>query len=296
MEPLYLDNNDLTVQFSPYGAELQSVKDKHGVEYIWQAEPDIWARHAPILFPIVGALKNHRYSYQENEYSLPQHGFARDRQFMMTKQTRNEVEFQLVSDEETLAYYPFEFEFRVKYSLVGNTLTQQFNVINTNKGELLFSVGGHPAFSLFSGLLDASGGVDHDNDRIEFDCPQNIDVLNLSSEGLASKPVFQLESVKEIPLTKEVFNNDALIILKHHANKVSLVSGSSGHQVEVDVSEFPHLGIWSKPGADFVCIEPWSGHADFVGHNGRLEDKAGVIQLSEQEHYQAQFSMTFKKD
>ena len=144
-----LKNNFLTVTLSDQGAEIQSVKDVNsGREYIWQADPKIWGRHAPVLFPVVGRLKDDQYTYDGKTYHMGQHGFARDSKFTVEEQDDKHIVFLLTSNEDTKKMYPFDFELRVTYSLVNNLLSEHFTVTNTDTKEMIFGIGGHPGFNL----------------------------------------------------------------------------------------------------------------------------------------------------
>lgn len=144
-----LKNNFLTVTLSDKGAEIQSVKDVNsGREYMWQADPEIWGRHAPVLFPVVGRLKDDQYTYDGKTYHMGQHGFARDAQFTVEEQDDKHIVFLLTSNEDTKKMYPFDFELRVSYSLVNNLLEEHFTVTNTDTKEMIFGIGGHPGFNL----------------------------------------------------------------------------------------------------------------------------------------------------
>ncbi len=281
-----LTNEFYDVCIKPEGAELTSIKDKHGHEYLWQADASVWNRHAPILFPIVGALKNGVYTYKGRSYSLSQHGFARDTVFTLLQNSDNYAEFQLKSDLNTLRNYPFEFDFRVIYELKGNTLVNRFEVRNSGAEDMLFSLGGHPAFNL--NWLDGDSIEDY---YIEFDQPETLPLWTLDNSLLSNTSEPYLNNDKVINLHESIFDRDALIFLDHKSKSIALKHKTNGRSLTVDISEFPHLGIWAKPSAPYVCIEPWQGHVDPEGHNGQLRDKPGIVELPQGDIYRAGFSI-----
>ncbi|GAA3918712.1 aldose 1-epimerase family protein [Litoribacillus peritrichatus] len=283
----HLKNEVLNVIIKPEGAELTSIKDKAGHEYLWQADPSVWSRHAPVLFPIVGALKNGSYCYEGTEYSLSQHGFARDSLFTVIRASDLEAEFQLKSDARTLTNYPFEFDFRVIYRLEGSQLMTRFEVYNLGDRDMLFSVGGHPAFN-----LNWLTGDSIDDYYLEFDQSETLNVWQLEDSLLAENPKPFLDQERIIQLSSSTFDHDALIFLEHNSGIVSLCHKRTSRRISVNISGFPHLGIWSKPGAPYVCIEPWQGHVDPTDHSGQFEDKPGIVRLCKGGHYSAEFSVT----
>ena len=160
-----LVNNFLTVKISNHGAEIQSIVDNHThTEYIWQADPKIWKRHAPVLFPIVGSLKDNQYIYDGKIYNMTQHGFARDMDFEVESQTKDSITFLLKDTPETLKKYPFKFELRVKYTLTDNLVEEKFVVTNQDEKEMIFGIGGHPAFN-----LKTSDSIDKGDYYFEFE-------------------------------------------------------------------------------------------------------------------------------
>ncbi|MDP9042893.1 MAG: aldose 1-epimerase family protein, partial [Bacteroidota bacterium] len=164
-----LENELLRVTVSTKGAELQSITGKaFGIEYLWNGNPAFWAKKSPILFPIVGSLKNNSYSYQGKSYTLPRHGFARDMDFQVEKQSLKDITFLLKSNSETKTNYPFDFEFRIKYQLQADELSTEYQISNTGNGVLLFSVGGHPAFN-----LPLTAGTEFSDYYLKFDETEN---------------------------------------------------------------------------------------------------------------------------
>lgn len=261
---------------------------------MWQADPKIWGRHAPILFPIVGRLKSDEYTYKGKTYHLGQHGFARNSKFEVENHTQESITFLLKDNEETRKFYPFKFEFRVNYNLMNNLLEENFSVVNKSDDTMIFGVGGHPGFNLpikedekkEDYFFDMHPSVD----RVQI--PLKNASLDWDSRSLASTDSF-------ISLSDELFKNDALIYELHgHDNKVSLRTDKSKFHINVWTRNAPFVGIWSQypKTADYVCIEPWWGIADRDDADGQLEHKYGMNHLEPNKEFQAGFSMTFHSD
>ncbi len=287
-----IKNSILKVVISGKGAEIQSVKSQHsGYEYIWQADPTVWKRHAPILFPIVGKLKNDEYTYRGQIYHLPQHGFARDLDFEVEQHTAESITFLLRDNDATRAVYPFKFELRVNYNLLNNLLEENFSVTNKSDDELIFGIGGHPGFNVpTSSEIKKEDFYFSTKPSIARVCiPLEGAYLDWSNRSLASTNSL-------ITLSDHLFKNDALIFqLSGHDNKVSLKTDTSDYHVNVWLRDAPFVGIWSQypETADFVCIEPWWGIADRTDTNQKLEEKFGMNHLPVGETFNAGFSTAF---
>lgn len=269
-----ITNSLLTVTIKQCGAELYSIRSAGGMEYIWQADATIWGRHAPVLFPIVGKLANDRYSYEAKSYELKQHGFARDMDFELVGETAESLSYQLLPSKETRQRYPFEFALWIKYRLEGNGLGVQYEVMNNSQKVMPFSIGAHPGFAL-------NWGKDRVEDYfLEFEKPETLDAHLLGKDNLlSSKTERVLENDNVLPLRRDMFDRDALIFLDLKSEKVRLGSYKHKNRVTIEFPGFPYLGIWAKPGAPFVCIEPWHGHADTEQGDGILMNKPGIIKL-----------------
>ena len=287
-----IKNNIIEVVISDHGAEVQSVKGAHtGEEYMWQADPEIWGRHAPVLFPIVGRLKNDEYKYQGKTYHMGQHGFARDCDFEVENHTQESITFLLKDNEETREMYPFKFEFRVNYNLMNNLLEENFSVVNKSDETMIFGVGGHPGFNLpvNNGEEKEDYYFDMHPSIARVKIPLKGAYLDWNNRSLASTDSF-------IGLSDELFKDDALIYELHgHDNKVSLRTDKSKFHINVWTRNAPYVGIWSQyPNtANYVCIEPWWGIADREDADGELEHKYGMNHLEPGKEYQAGFSITY---
>lgn len=279
--PICLENEFLKVSLHTMGAELQSVVHKvSSLEYMWQAEPTVWARHSPVLFPIVGRLKNDSYSYNGIAYKMGQHGFARNKTFQVIAQTQTMVSFQLSDDEETLAIYPFKFCLTLSYILNEQELTLQYEVKNTDTKAIYFSLGAHPGFSL--PLFDQESYEDY---YLSFNHDETAESY-LIDEGLISnqtKAIFTNSS--QLNLSKEIFLQDALVFKNLHANTVSIRSKNHTHGLSLTANHFPFYGIWAQKNADFVCLEPWCGIADSVSGQSTIEQKEGINCLAISENF-----------
>jgi len=282
-------NEVLEVSGKTAGAELTRVYHKqHGIDYLWNADPEYWGKHAPVLFPIVGTLRDDTYHYQDKSYYLPRHGFARDKTFALKEQHPDRICFELKSDEESLKHYPFSFTLRICYHLEGSVLTNQYEVINDGEEPMYFSIGGHPAFR-----LPMETGRDFEDYYLEFEQPGTIQRWTLQNNLINTHPKPFLQGQKILPLSRELFENDAVILKHLSSGTCSLKSRASRHGLTMKMQGFPYFGIWSAPGAPFVCLEPWHGLADSLYHNQRLEEKEGIIKLDAQETWKKSWSISF---
>ncbi len=287
-----IQNNMLKVTISDLGAEIQSVKSRHtGHEYIWQANPNIWGWHAPILFPIVGRLKNDQYSYRGRTYHLKQHGFARRMKFKVESQSNESIAFVLTDTTQTRQVYPFKFELRVNYNLMNNLLEENFTVRNKTNGEMIFAIGGHPGFNV--PLKPPAKKEDYyfsfHPSKPSVRIPLKGAFADWENRSLASTDSL-------IELSDKLFKHDARIFQLHgHDNKISLRNDNNHYHINVWTRDAPFVGIWSQyPQTDnFVCIEPWWGIADRTDADGKLEDKYGMNHLAANGVFTAGFSMTF---
>ena len=270
MPPIELTSHGFTACIAPFGAELASLRDPQGREYLWQADPAIWPRHAPNLFPMVGRLNGDLLRHGGQTYPMKQHGFARDGTFEVMETGDDFVRLRLCDSQETRARYPFAFELEVAYRLEGGRLQVGYSVCNPGTEPLPVSLGGHPAFAW--SLPDGGARSDH---VVVFGQHEPGPIHRLSGGLLNPTALPTPVQDDRLPLSDDLFADDALIWTQLASRKVALVS-PNGAQVAVTFDDFPMLGIWSKPGAHFVCLEPWQGHADTVGFAGDFADKPGV--------------------
>ena len=260
-----LKNDVLTIKVAEMGAELQSVKDNSGREYMWQAG-EKWPRHSPILFPIVCSVNNDTYTVDGKEYHLPRHGFARDTMFTLVRETPEKVTMALHDSEETLKVYPYKFNLAVTYRLEGNKIHVIWHVENTDNKEIHFQIGGHPAFNMPSGKLD---GI------IKLDNEEPMDALKSYIDGSHEMVEIPLEADMGImEVSNNLFRADSVKIHKCQTHRAMLMDTDGEPAVTVDY-KCPVCAFWSPydKQAPFVCIEPWYGLGDPRGFKGEFKDK-----------------------
>ncbi len=257
-----IENSHLKVEITSQGAELQSLYHKMSErEYLWQGDAKFWKRRAPLLFPFVGCLSNGSYIYEGQTYSMTPHGFARDSLFTESLINENEVEYELESSALTRSNYPFDFSLKVNYRLEDNCLIHQMRVANPGDKDLPFSIGYHPAFNF------PIGGEIHFETFMD-------QCFYLEDGLLQNKPSISPIDQKVLTTNDFTFQRDALIF-KHHENQKITLKGE-GHDLIVHLNGAPSLGLWAKPGAPYICIEPWYGYADPVGFDGDIFEKPGM--------------------
>jgi galactose mutarotase-like enzyme len=281
-----LENENLRIQINVLGAELRSIVLKNEeLEYMWQGDPAFWSKTSPVLFPIVGGIKDNSYFYKNQKYSLPRHGFAREKMFEVEHSSKNEVGFLLKHDEATLENYPFEFEFRMTYILDNKILKIKYEVKNLNKNEMHFSLGAHPAFN-----VPLEKKYDYEDYSLEFDADFELNTYPLSNEGLVkAKPEkLHLENQK-LNLKKELFYADALVFKDLKSDKITLKTDKSNHGLRMHFKRFPFYGIWATKDANFVCLEPWNGIADAENCNQNLIEKEGILKLESEKNFEAEW-------
>ncbi|GAA4302713.1 aldose 1-epimerase family protein [Compostibacter hankyongensis] len=285
-----LRNEKLQVRIHPKGAELQSLFGTGTqTEYLWKGDPAYWGKHSPVLFPVIGALRNDRYRYNGREYTLPRHGFARDLLFTPEETAGHMANFVLHSSAETRQVYPFDFILRIRYHLAGMKLQVTYEVCNPDAdAPLYFSVGGHPAFA-----LPLEEGLRYEDYHLEFEHPETAGRWRLRKDGLITGEVHPLlEDAARLPLQKSLFYEDAIVLKGLRSRRVSLLSAKEKRGVQLDFGGFPYLGIWAARDAPFICLEPWCGLADTAGHNGELTEKEGIIRLSPRAKWEKSWSVT----
>lgn len=284
-----IENKSHTVSINQIGAELCGFLAKETqLEYVWQGNPNFWASTAPVLFPVIGMLKNGTYTHEGAIYSVPKHGFIRyNDNMVVSHKSSNEITFLFESTEELKKDYPFDFKIEITFTLNKNALCVSHVVTNTGISEMLFSLGGHPAFNC--PLLANESYEDY---YLEFDKKQTLSSTVLSGTGLLTNETFKvIENSNKLNLKADLFANDALIFKNIESKKVSLKSKNHQHSVTVTYSDFLNLGIWAKHKAPFVCIEPWLGIADHENSTGVLKEKEGIISLLEGDKYRASFTI-----
>jgi galactose mutarotase-like enzyme len=276
-----ISNSNLTAQINHFGAELFSLKNSENKEYIWEGNPVFWGKHSPILFPIVGTLKNNSFHYKESEYHLSRHGFARDMDFELIEKLKNSATFSLTSSEESRKVYPFNFELQICYSLEENKLNIDYKVINKNDVIMPFSIGAHPAFALPKQFEDYA---------LEFENAEVLTSYTLEND-LLSDHFSTIEMIdKQVPLNYSLFEKDALIFKKLQSKSITILENQNP-LLRVRFDNFPNLGIWTKSNAPFLCIEPWLGYSDTVHSSGNILEKEGIQLLKAKKSLECNFSI-----
>ncbi|MCY7737587.1 aldose 1-epimerase family protein [Bacillus safensis] len=288
-----IENDQLLVQIHEKGAEVREVLDKEsGRHYMWSGDPAYWGRVSPVLFPIVGRLMNDQYKMDDQTFELTQHGFLRDVNFALYEETKYTVAFQYESRGRHVKQYPYEFTARIRYELLENGLKISWEIDHDGEDTMYFSIGGHPAFRV--PLVEGEQAADYSltltpsTEHLPVQYELRNSLVREKGKGIEIEP---------IQLRPELFQHDAMIF--SHINRVSLTS-RAGHGVEVDLTGFPFVGIWSpydqEKGtmAPFVCIEPWYGIADMEGTNGQYKEKFGIQTLEKNETFHAAYTVFFK--
>ncbi|MTV81179.1 aldose 1-epimerase family protein [Lactobacillus sp. CRM56-3] len=289
-----LKNDALRVQINEHGAELSSVMsvDDH-LEYLWQADPKFWGRHAPILFPIVGRLKDDQYRLNGQTYHMTQHGFARDMDFMVVEHEDDHAVFQLNATAETKAKYPFDFDLRVTFELDEHTLSVHYTVTNPSSDETLpFSIGGHPAFNV--PLIPEEGGFE--NYSVTVAPKKTYPQIPLNGPYNDVQHEKMLNLTTPMVLDHDLFDRDALILDLDHVETTLLLSTQlNDHGVALTLQNAPYVGIWSPypKRAPFVCLEPWWGIADNVNADGEFLNKMSLQLAAPQSAFNAGYQIRF---
>ncbi|EAC3421432.1 LACX protein [Listeria monocytogenes] len=285
-----LENEVLLVEMKTAGAELTRIFHKDtGLEYLWNADSKFWGRHSPVLFPTVGRLVDDTYLVDGKQYHLGQHGFARDRDFQVIEQTENMVRFELDADEDSLAIYPYKFKLSIIYTIEKNTVAVSYEVENTDNKRIYFSIGAHPAFH-----LPLTDGTTFEDYYLDFGTEENLETLCLEGPYRSGeiKKIID-EPARYLPLSYDLFKNDALIFEALKQKEMTIKSDKTPHFVKVSFPEFPFVGVWTaKPGTPFLCIEPWYGIADGAGESVELRDKAGIEHLEPEAVFASEYEIT----
>ncbi|WP_010522364.1 aldose 1-epimerase family protein [Aquimarina agarivorans] len=284
-----IENDAIKISVKSTGAELASLYNKKtATELLWQGDATYWSGQAPILFPIVGGLKNNSYIHNDKTYQLNRHGFARrSTNWKIEKIDNSSIQCTLTHDKSTLEVYPFEFTLVVNYTLVENTLVIEHHITNNGNEVMPFSIGGHPAFNCPS---DKQTGY---NDYfLKFETKETVARHFLNEEGLLNgETKTVLNETDKLQLSKDLFKNDALIFKNLKSDQVSLYQ-SDKKILSVKFENFPFLGIWAAPNAPFVCIEPWIGHADKINSNQNLYTKEGSKSLLQNETFTVAYQIS----
>lgn len=287
-----IENDKVKATINTKGGELASLILKETeVEYIWQADPEFWGRHAPVLFPIVGKLIDNTYTYEGKSYTMGQHGFARDKEFFLIEQTESLIKVGLKSDDSTREVYPFDFELILSFELEEENLICGYKVRNSGKNTMYFGIGAHPAFNI---PLASQG--DFNDYYFEVSGSDRWTVYPLEGAHINQDAARTEETPNKIDITRELFKGDALVFGATGKHEVSIKSDLTDASVKVSYGDMPFIGLWSPYAkeAPFVCIEPWCGIADTTTSTGDISEKFGMNRLGSQEVFTNSYTITVK--
>lgn len=276
-----LKNDFITVEINTKGAELKSII-KEGFNFIWEIDEKYWNKTSPILFPIIGRLLNDSYKINNNEYFLERHGFARDYEFEIIEQSNSFIIFSLEENDQTLSKFPFQFKLQLKYELIDNQLTLEYKVKNYSSTNMPFNIGAHPAFKLPNDINYYS---------LHFNNDENFETNELEGDYFSGKTKIIENNKNMIKLNENLFENDALVFKNISSNKITLLYKNAEY-ISLEMQNFTSLGIWKKPHAPFLCIEPWTGFADSKDASGNIFEKSGIQILQPNQEFKCIFKIS----
>jgi galactose mutarotase-like enzyme len=278
-----LENEFLLINIHPKGAELQRLYNKQtNIEHLWSGDATYWGKFSPILFPIVGTLKEDTYYYKDKAYHLPRHGFAREKEFMVKEKTENSISYILQNDEETLQNYPFFFSLTITYTLKEHTLDCTYTVENKSKEEMYFSIGAHPAFAINSNYEDYYLQFNKDEKLVRYKLDNGLINDTTATIDLPNN---------QLPLKHKLFYEDAIVLKNIESNTITVLNKNNTNGFHFHFNDFPFFGIWAAKDAPFVCLEPWCGIADNTDHNQQLTNKEGICKLAPKEIWERFWSV-----
>ena len=277
-----IKNERLTVEIAEYGAELQRVTGKNG-EYLWHGDPAWWGGRAPILFPAVGWMPDRKFTFEGKTYEFPKHGFARTSTFAVEAVDENKAVLLLTDSDETRAIYPFPFELRVTYEVVGDTLAVTHRVSNTGATPLYMAIGAHEAYACPEGIEAYD---------IVLPEPRTLDSHLVEDAVIVDKTVRMLTNGTVLPLKNEYFEVDALVFKHPEISNLTLRNRQTGRGVLVEIGDAPYLLVWTVPNAPFVCIEPWWGIAHCEGDDPDITRKQGIRTVAAGESFERTHRIT----
>lgn len=268
-------NGQLGATVSSLGAELVRLHTISGLELLWDGNPAVWAGRSPLLFPIVGQVKEDRIAIGGTRYPLSRHGFARTSTFEMVAATPSQCLWRLRANEETRAHYPFAFGLHMAYALDDNRLTMTATVSNTGDQPMPVSFGFHPAFR-----WPLEPGATREQHEVRFEKAEPSAIRRPTAEGLLSEPAPSPVEGNRLALADSLFTKGA-IVWDHLQSRSLTYRAPSGRSLRLDFPDMPHLGIWTIPGAGYICLEPWQGFASPLGFDGELADKPGIVSIAQ---------------
>ena len=269
-----LSSGGLSAEINPIGAQLSTLRDPAGRDLLWDGDPAIWNGRAPLLFPIVGALAGGTYRLGSKSYPLPRHGFARGKRFDVVESSPAAAMLRLKADQDSFKVYPFHFELEIRFALDGPTLSVTTWIFNADDADMPASFGYHPAFR-----WPLPFGQARESHFVEFAGEEPDPMRRLNADGLLT-PVRHPTPIahRRLALEDALFQDDVMIFDEVRSRLV-IYGAETGPRIQVSFTDSPYLGIWTKPRANFICIEPWHGIADPVGFDGDFTQKPGVFTL-----------------
>jgi len=286
-----LENEEIMIEVDSLGAEMKKlILKRDNKDYLWHGDSKYWGRTAPVLFPIVGRLKDDSYIYNNQEYKMTQHGFARDNEFELVDKTDNYLTYALEANSETLKKYPFKFRLEIKYTLNENLINVGYKVFNQDQKKIYFSIGAHPAF-----YWPLNEDEKKENYYLEFEKKEKTTKYLLEAGILNNQTEPILDNQKILELTPDIFEDDALVFKNLKSEQITLKSSKSERKIRIKFKKFPYLGIWSQSAeAPFICIEPWHGIADSVDSSGKIIEKEGIKDLKAGDHFESKYTITIE--
>ena len=285
-----LKNDVLEVELNPKGAEIIKIVGlQDGLNYMWKRDACLWANSAPILFPIVGALRNNECRIDGQTYSMTQHGFARHNVFKTHQLSDTCVEFELTPNENILKQYPYLFHLKVTYTLKDNQLECHIHVTNTDQREIYFQIGGHPAFAC--PFMENESSNDY---YIEFEKEETLNqkIIDVEKRGMSYETQLLFDNERRFFVRQKLFDNDAIVVKDFKSSYVSLKSLNHNKSIRFIMDNFNHLGIWaSHHVGGLLAIEPWVGHNDYVDFTGEFKEKEGIVALNVGESFDCTFTV-----
>lgn len=284
-----IENDILLVESKTAGGELTSIRLKAtGTEYLWQGDPKYWGGQSPVLFPFVCAVADNKYTYKGQQYEMGNHGFSRKQEFDMVSVSADSVTYRLVPTEEIYKNYPFKFSLDIRYTVRGNALAVGYSVLNAGAEPMYFSIGAHTGFR-----CPLAEGDDFSDYCLEFEQPETLDRQFLDAANLliAGKKEPLLRNENALRLTPELFAEGAVVLEGVKSLRVTLKGRNTDKSVAVRFPGFPNLGLWTKPGAPFVCIEPWYGISESTDFKGDLTQKVGILKLDAGQVFECEYTI-----
>lgn len=280
-----IKNDMLTATVKEYGAELHSVvSNDSGFDFLWNGDTSVWYGQSPILFPIIGRLLDDKYYYDGKEYTMPKHGLFRKRDAQVVYCKDNKLVMMQTADVKTMESYPFTFVVYITFELIGKSIKVTHKVVNTNEKTMYFSIGAHPGFKCKIG------------DYLEFDENETLSTEMIDSDSIrVNDKIPVLDNSKRITITEHIFDNDALILSCIRSKHITLYSTDSNRKVKFDFGGSPYLGIWAKPGAPYVCLEPWFGVNDSRDKKDCICKKDGIIALDAGKAFEFSWTAEFSE-